>query len=354
MGVLLFLVLIVGGFVFYSNHKKNKQRNEFKSNGFIVMDFETTGLHPAVDEIIQAAAVLYVDGKEVDHFVSYVKPKNPIPSRITSINGITNKDVENAPAPNVVFNEFLKFIQGYPVVGHNIAFDLGFLNKYAPNYQPPAYDTLAMSRKVNSNFNNHKLTTLKEHYNLPGRSHDALDDSRVAGEVFLRLLERTAPLPPERHQYGKKKSPHSHLQELQDIENTCSFSTEDYVYMDLLRSLTEKPISFNKTNKYLVLSYCFKEICRIKHGGRLQYILFPGGVDEYKTLSLEVVEPPKSEEGYARILFGDVSDLIKIKEVLSEKLSEVDQALSLFEWEYAPRDRRESVLPSQSKYVKNQ
>ncbi len=64
---------------------------------YVVIDFETTGFNPYNDKIIQVAAVKYRNHELVDQFVSYVNPERPIPDRITSLTGITNYRVSDAP-----------------------------------------------------------------------------------------------------------------------------------------------------------------------------------------------------------------------------------------------------------------
>ena len=60
---------------------------------FIAFDFETTGLDPNNDKIIEIAAIRFNNGEITDRFVSLVNPEFDIPHLITEITGISNSMV---------------------------------------------------------------------------------------------------------------------------------------------------------------------------------------------------------------------------------------------------------------------
>ncbi len=94
---------------------------------YVVIDFETTGFNPYNDKIIQVAAVKYRNHELVDQFVSYVNPERSIPDRITSLTGITNYRVSDAPTIEEVLPLFLAFLHTNVIVAHNASFDMRFL-----------------------------------------------------------------------------------------------------------------------------------------------------------------------------------------------------------------------------------
>ena len=116
---------------------------------YVVFDLETTGRSRRSSEIIEIAAVILdQNGIPIEdaNFVSYVRPKNPIPSYITAINNITNNMVCDAHRFSDVGAAFLSFMQQHAdeqadridhiiLVGHNArVFDIPFLVHHFYNY----------------------------------------------------------------------------------------------------------------------------------------------------------------------------------------------------------------------------
>src|SRR6056297_1385586 len=74
---------------------------------YVVFDFETTGLSPLNDTIIEFGAVKIRAGEVVDTFSSLVYPKREISSKITDITGITNDMLKGKPVIEEVLPDFL-------------------------------------------------------------------------------------------------------------------------------------------------------------------------------------------------------------------------------------------------------
>ena len=76
---------------------------------FTAFDFETTGLDPNNDKIIEIAAIRFMHGEIVDRFVSLVNPEIDIPHLITEITGISNAMVFKSPKEAEIVDSFLNF-----------------------------------------------------------------------------------------------------------------------------------------------------------------------------------------------------------------------------------------------------
>lgn len=155
----------------------------------VVLDFETTGLSPINDEIIQIGAIKYKNGRIIDQFDRYAKPSRPISSRITNLTGITDEMVQNAPPLEKTLIELKELLSDYTIVAHNASFDMKFLienfNKYSIKHNRfRVIDTLALARKYIDETDNHKLVTLKEFLKIEAESHDAFEDCRVTGSLY--------------------------------------------------------------------------------------------------------------------------------------------------------------------------
>ena len=95
----------------------------------VAIDIETTGLDKDRDAIIEIGAVRF-NGKRVeDEFSTLVNPGKHIPEFITGLTGIDDSMVRGAPRLNGIVHELAAFVGDAPVIGHNIRFDLGFLQK---------------------------------------------------------------------------------------------------------------------------------------------------------------------------------------------------------------------------------
>ena len=133
---------------------------------FCVLDLETTGGSPATCEITEIGAVKYQGGELVGSFQTLVDPGLPIPPSIVILTGITEVMVHDAPKIEAALPSFLEFIGASVIVGHNIRFDLSFLNTAAirlgyPKLKNKSVDTASLARRlVRPEVRNLKLRTL--------------------------------------------------------------------------------------------------------------------------------------------------------------------------------------------------
>ena len=168
---------------------------------FCTLDLETTGASPASCEITEIGAVKHTRGEVVATFQTLVDPGAPIPPSITILTGITQAMVLDAPAIATVLPSFLEFLGDSVIVGHNIRFDMSFLQAAAKRtgYETlgnPTIDTVALARRlVRPEVRNLRLRTLASHFRSPTTpNHRALEDARATAHVFHALLERAGSL----------------------------------------------------------------------------------------------------------------------------------------------------------------
>lgn len=164
---------------------------------YCVLDLETTGGSPADCEITEIGAVKYHGGELTGTFDTLVNPGAPIPPTITILTGITQAMVIDAPRIEAALPSLLEFIGTAVIVGHNVRFDLSFLNAAAirlgygklPN---PSVDTLGLARRLISGETRRlNLQSLAAHFRSPvAPNHRALADARATAHVFFGLLER--------------------------------------------------------------------------------------------------------------------------------------------------------------------
>ncbi len=181
--------------------------NASLDDGFIALDVETTGLDPAVDRLIEVAAVHFEpDGRggftPADRRVSLLNPGIPVSPRSEELTGIRTEMLRDAPAPFEWLRDLADWMGERPVVAHNAFFDLSFIRHEGfrtaqpadprGNFNPPLIDTLALSRWLLPDIKNHKLNTVSEHLEIDlSRHHRAEADALACGEIFARLWQQS-------------------------------------------------------------------------------------------------------------------------------------------------------------------
>ncbi|MBA3823488.1 MAG: GIY-YIG nuclease family protein [Ktedonobacterales bacterium] len=162
---------------------------------FVVLDVETTGLSPSRHRLIEVGAILLQGDHPPDVFDRLINPGKRIPDFIAQFTGITQEMVARAPKAENVLPDLLAFIGRRPVVGHNVSFDLGFLNfetqrlgLFAPT---DGIDTIAMARRFLPGVRRPKLDALAARLGVRAYDrHRALGDAQTTADVFRLLLGR--------------------------------------------------------------------------------------------------------------------------------------------------------------------
>ncbi|MHB8680905.1 MAG: exonuclease domain-containing protein [Acidimicrobiales bacterium] len=163
---------------------------------FAVVDTETTGGSPDADALTEIAAVAVRGGEVLGTFQTLVQAVRPIEPFVTELTGITDDMVRAAPPVSAVLPSFLEFVSGAVLVGHNIAFDIGFLDAALagtgrPPLDNPVVDTLLLARRlVRDVVPDCALGTLAKGLRLEHKpSHRALADALATADLLHRLIE---------------------------------------------------------------------------------------------------------------------------------------------------------------------
>ncbi len=169
---------------------------KYLPNNCIIADIETTGLNPVYESIIEISALKIVENNVVEEFSSLVKPEKEISPFITKLTGITNKMVENAEEKSSVLKKFIEFTGRNPIVGHNIRFDLSFLNKnifdcFNKTLENDYADTLYFARRVYSKLPSRKLTSIAEYLNIDTKNaHRAIKDCYMTFKIMQDMKQK--------------------------------------------------------------------------------------------------------------------------------------------------------------------
>lgn len=178
---------------------------------FVVVDTETTGGSAKYHGLTEIAALKVCGGEIVGHLRSLVYGWQPIPATIVQLTGITDPMRSLAPEEELVMRAFATFVEDAVIVGHNLSFDLGFLNAalsrsnlpplgpnaldsnpLGPNpLGPRTLDTLRLARHLlRDEVENFKLGTLARYLRLRTPSHRALADVLATTDLLHELIGR--------------------------------------------------------------------------------------------------------------------------------------------------------------------
>lgn len=168
----------------------------FTEATFCALDFETTGLYPHTDEIIEIGAARFKGGLETDSFSSLIRPGQPIPPAATAVHGIDDAMVADARSLKEVLPQLLEFLSDSVLLAHNVNFDLSFLKAACTRYALPmpkgiGIDSCSFAREVLKGEKGYSLQKLAAAYGLSdGRPHRALDDARTCAALFELIVSR--------------------------------------------------------------------------------------------------------------------------------------------------------------------
>jgi DNA polymerase III subunit epsilon len=168
---------------------------------FCVLDIETTGGSAVDGGITEIGAIKVRGGETLGTFQTMVNPGLAIPTQITLLTGISQAMVLPAPRIESVLPSLVEFVAGTVIVGHNVRYDLGYLNLALeragwPRFANQSIDTLALARRlVRDEVPNIKLSTLASRFRLDHQPcHRALDDALATCDLLHLLIGRAAAL----------------------------------------------------------------------------------------------------------------------------------------------------------------
>lgn len=156
----------------------------------IILDTETTGFDPNHDKIVEVGAIELIDYRPKATFHAYYNPGIPVPAAATDVHGLTDEFLAGFPpfAPDPL----LTFLADSPIVAHNAAFDMGFINAACGPLPNEIIDSLALARRkhpgapctLDALCRRYKISTAHR------TKHGALLDAQLLAEVYIELIGR--------------------------------------------------------------------------------------------------------------------------------------------------------------------
>ncbi|KHM44630.1 DNA polymerase III subunit epsilon [Pseudoalteromonas distincta] len=159
---------------------------------YSVVDIETTGGLKGGNRITEIGIVKVQHGKVIDTWTTLINPQRHIPGFITSLTGISDSMVYNAPVFADIAKPLLDKLSGSIFVAHNVNFDYGFIKKECEMaghfFKMPKMCTVVESRKAFKGLKSYSLGNLSAHFNLNLTSHHrALADATATAELLLLI-----------------------------------------------------------------------------------------------------------------------------------------------------------------------
>jgi DNA polymerase-3 subunit epsilon len=183
-----------------------------------VIDFETTGISPAMgDRATEIAVVLIRSGEIVGRYQSLMNAGVYVSGFIEQLTGISNAMVRNAPPVAEVMAAAADFIGNHPMVAHNASFDCKFWDAELARIQRERCQEFACSMRVARRLfpqsPNHKLGTLVHYLRLPdsGVHHRAMADAEMTAHLMVRIQMEL------KQRFGLDDVPHKHLRTIQSV-----------------------------------------------------------------------------------------------------------------------------------------
>jgi DNA polymerase III epsilon subunit family exonuclease len=194
--------------------------NPLLARPFAVIDFETTGLYPAMgDEICELGLVRVEGGEIVREYSALIQPGCAFDPAAAQVSGITAEMLAGMPRFEQVMEEYLRLFEGAVIVAHNAEFDMAFLQYKLVRLKRgqlnnPVIDTLELARAQDDS-GPFTLGILANRLGIQGlHVHRALEDARMAARVLLHYL----------HEYHRRGQ--DDLSKLPGYRNSYQFSIE--------------------------------------------------------------------------------------------------------------------------------
>ena len=180
----------------------------------IFLDLETTGLSEQYCSILEIAALYVEDGVIKAQFHEYINPGKPIPTAVSAINGIYDRDVANCRREKEVLESFVEWCEGLGVkkiIAYNASFDMRFLRgrsdicyvKGHPFHTIEVEDGLKLARDVikrgklltrplpngQGKTGGAKQEQVAAALGITYNPHNALEDTLALYKIYFKLKE---------------------------------------------------------------------------------------------------------------------------------------------------------------------
>lgn len=166
-----------------------------EEQGFVAIDVETA--NPDLASICQIGLVRFVNGEIRESWETLVNPEDYFAAINTSIHGIEDRDVVDAPRFSEVAPDMARMLGGHVVVSHTPFDRVALMRVHDKNSLAHIdctwLDSAAVCRRAWPQFRErgYGLANVAEWCGIEFLHHNAKDDARAAGLILIRAMQDT-------------------------------------------------------------------------------------------------------------------------------------------------------------------
>lgn len=146
----------------------------------VFLDFETTGINFDSDRIIEIGAFELHGNQLAGEYQTLINPAMPLAPVITSLTGITNEMLAQAPDISTQKEKFSALIDDAIIIAHNASFEKNFIEKFFPEAKPADFiDSCEVAMLVMPALKYFNLEKILNVFNIKeSEDHRALADAK--------------------------------------------------------------------------------------------------------------------------------------------------------------------------------
>jgi DNA polymerase III subunit epsilon len=164
---------------------------------YAIVDIETTGGHASANGITEIAVYIHNGERVIKHFETLINPQQLIPKFITSLTGIDNDMVADAPTFDEVADVLFEMLNENVFIAHNVNFDYSFVKHQLKQsgYELTAKKlcTVRLGRKIFPGLPSYSLGNLCRSLKIGIENrHRAGGDAKATARLFEYMLANGA------------------------------------------------------------------------------------------------------------------------------------------------------------------
>ena len=157
------------------------------------LDIETSGFDPLINEVLEVGFAMFeiTDSglKITEEWTQVFKPTKEVSPQILGLTGISQQELDTAPK----FSEHRELIQqklkDAVILGHNIIFDIKFLESLGIKFSGKTIDTLDLAQVFLPTHHSYNLENLMHTFEIKHKeAHRALADAKACIMLLAKLL----------------------------------------------------------------------------------------------------------------------------------------------------------------------